>query len=87
MNTAAEEIDEDINLLELGVSSIEAMQIINSIKEELQVDVSPAIILNIRPLANWHLFWPALPNKGRNLFLSGLKRGWKFNGKVRAKIC
>jgi|LFRM01.1.fsa_nt_gb acyl carrier protein len=50
MNTAAEEIDEDINLLELGVSSIEAMQIINSIKEELQVDVSPAIIFEYQTI-------------------------------------
>jgi acyl carrier protein len=40
----ADMIDDDEKLLEIGVSSIQAIKIINQVKKRLNVDINPVVI-------------------------------------------
>ena len=61
--------------------SIEAMQ--SSInKEELQVDVSPAIIFEYQTIGELASFLPALPNKGKEPIFIRTKKGLEIQWKV-----
>jgi len=45
-----EEIDENENFLSMGVSSIQAVKIINKLKNKLGIDISPAVIFEYQTI-------------------------------------
>jgi len=44
-------IDEETNLLKIGISSIEALKLINRIKKKLNVDISPVALFEFKTIS------------------------------------
>ncbi|MCR8844311.1 acyl carrier protein [Paenibacillus sp. SC116] len=47
------EIDEDVNFLKIGVSSIQALKIINRARKKLDIDISPVALFEYKTIAEF----------------------------------
>ena len=50
INIPVEDIDEEENFMKLGINSIEAMDIISSLGEELDIEISPVAIFEYKTI-------------------------------------
>ncbi len=50
MNQDPHSIDQDLNFLRLGISSIESLKIINKIKRKLQIDINPVAMFEYKTI-------------------------------------
>ncbi|SFS02431.1 acyl carrier protein [Anaeromicropila populeti] len=48
-----EEIDEDANFLKVGVSSVQALKIINRLRKRLEVDISPVAMFEYKTISDF----------------------------------
>ncbi|MGQ8872749.1 acyl carrier protein [Paenibacillus amylolyticus] len=48
-----DEIDEETNFLKIGVSSVQALKIINRTRKHLQVDISPVALFEYKTIAEF----------------------------------
>ena len=45
------EIDEDVNFLKLGISSLQALKMINRIKQKLAIEINPVALLEYKTIS------------------------------------
>lgn len=53
LNQEPEDIDEEMNFLKIGVSSVQALKIINRARKHLQVDISPVALFEYKTIAEF----------------------------------
>ncbi|WP_458460222.1 acyl carrier protein [Paenibacillus sp.] len=53
LNQEPEDIDEEMNFLKIGVSSVQALKIINRARKQLQVDISPVALFEYKTIAEF----------------------------------
>jgi len=51
LNVDPDSIDEDSNLLKIGVSSVQALKIINRIRKKLDIDISPVAMFEYKTIS------------------------------------
>lgn len=51
LNQDTDLIDEDANLLKIGVSSVQALKIINRIKNKLDIDINPIAMFEFKTIS------------------------------------
>lgn len=53
LGQGAESIDENVNFLKIGVSSVQALKIINRIRRKLEVDINPVAMFEYKTIAEF----------------------------------
>ena len=48
-----DDIDEEVNFLRIGVSSVQALKIINRIRRKLMIDISPVALFEYKTIAEF----------------------------------
>lgn len=49
-------IDQDVNFLKIGISSIQAVKIINKIKKKLEIDINPMAMLEYKTISQFAVY-------------------------------
>jgi len=63
MDTTPDMVDEDESFMRLGIDSVEAISIVNTISDELEMEVSPVAIFEYKTITD---FAEYLANGGEN---------------------
>ncbi|GAA0365683.1 acyl carrier protein [Bacillus horti] len=50
LDQSPDEIDEDINFLKIGISSVQALKIMNRIRRKLEVEISPVAMFEYKTI-------------------------------------
>ncbi|WP_440110451.1 phosphopantetheine-binding protein [Paenibacillus sp. QZ-Y1] len=53
LNQEPDDIDEEMNFLKIGVSSVQALKIINRARKRLQVDISPVALFEYKTISEF----------------------------------
>ncbi|MBB6020425.1 acyl carrier protein [Paenibacillus sp. JGP012] len=53
LNQDPEDIDEETNFLKIGISSVQALKIINRTRKHLQVDISPVALFEYKTITEF----------------------------------
>ncbi|GGH45670.1 acyl carrier protein [Paenibacillus silvae] len=53
LNQEPEDIDEETNFLKIGISSVQALKIINRTRKHLQVDISPVALFEYKTITEF----------------------------------
>ena len=53
LNQDPDDIDEDVNFLRVGISSVQALKIINRIRKKLVIDISPVALFEYKTIAEF----------------------------------
>lgn len=53
LETTPDEIDEDENFMHLGISSIQALKVINTMRRKLDVEISPVALFEYKTLSDF----------------------------------
>ncbi|WP_223067487.1 acyl carrier protein [Paenibacillus caui] len=53
LNQQPEDIDEGLNFLKIGVSSVQALKIINRARKRLDIDISPVALFEYKTIADF----------------------------------
>lgn len=51
INESVEDIDENANFLRLGVSSVQALKVINKLRKNLRVDINPVAMFEYKTIS------------------------------------
>jgi acyl carrier protein len=51
LNEEPDSIDEDINFLRIGISSVQALKIINRIRKKLEIDINPVAMFEYKTIS------------------------------------
>lgn len=52
LNQEPDSIDEDVNFLKVGVSSVQALKIINRIRKKLEIDINPVAMFEYKTISD-----------------------------------
>jgi acyl carrier protein len=53
LNRSDDSIDEDVNFLKIGVSSVQALKIINRIRRNLEIDINPVALFEHKTISEF----------------------------------
>ncbi len=51
LNQNPDSIDEDVNFLKVGISSVQALKIINRIRKKLEIEINPVAMFEYKTIA------------------------------------
>ena len=51
LNKSPDDIDEQANILKLGISSIQVLKIINRVRKKFDVDIDPVVLFEYKTIA------------------------------------
>ena len=53
LNQDPDSIDEEVNFLKVGVSSVQALKIINRVRKKLEVEINPVALFEYKTIAEF----------------------------------
>jgi acyl carrier protein len=56
INQSSDFIDQDLNFLRLGISSIQTLKIINKIKKKLGIDINPVAMFEYKTISEFAVY-------------------------------
>ena len=53
LNQDPDDIDEDVNFLRVGISSVQALKIINRVRKKLEIEINPVALFEHKTIAEF----------------------------------
>ncbi|EPY11884.1 acyl carrier protein [Paenibacillus alvei] len=53
LNEEPEEIDEDMNFMKIGVSSVQALKIVNRLRRKLEININPVALFEFKTISEF----------------------------------